>query len=192
VLPRPRVPQPRNRARTGRTQVPHRPRAPASPASSPVPCPAAEPLAQPRGHRSPRLPDAESALLPPPAALGQIPGCYCQPPSHRRPALRLPFCQARRGPSSSRQGATRPSRPAPGRPQAPRSRAQCPRSIPSPRCAITRPGPALTAPAGVPATRQPSPCFTQPGAPARRTRTPTVPRPAVPSAPPCAGLHRSP
>jgi hypothetical protein len=25
-----------------------------------------------------------------------IPGCYCQPPSHRRPALRLPFCQARR------------------------------------------------------------------------------------------------
>lgn len=52
---------------------------------------AARPAPRPsRARRPPRLPDAESALLPPPAALGQIPGCYCQPPSHRRPALRLP------------------------------------------------------------------------------------------------------
>jgi hypothetical protein len=50
-----------------------------------------------------------------------------------------------------------------------------------PRRAAPSPGLALTAPAGVPAAWQPSPpCFTRPGAPARRTRAPAVPRHAAP------------
>jgi hypothetical protein len=142
---------------------------------------------------------------------------------------------AGRAPSSSRQGATQPSRPAPGCPQAPRSRAQCPRprpsrsrSRPTPRpprrptvasLAALRHHPARPSllllaspllgslllpaspdqehPPGGPApllfhVTQRS-CCPVPWTPdAEHSAAPAVPRPAVQSAPPCAGLHRSP
>jgi hypothetical protein len=89
-----------------------------------VPCPAAEPLAQ-------AAPSPESALLPPPAAL--------LPPAAR----------ARPGQADRRQGILKAlPRPVPAtsavlqpQPPLPRGHPAVPRSIPSPRCAISRPGP---------------------------------------------------